>query len=138
MQFSSVRPCILLIYWIWCLKYNKIYSQQKFNVKYVHPTGCFLYWDLYTHTTLTGLELNYGCPLIIFIKFLPPGCVKVCESICLLLVLMSLCLFVHANDKSQEEERGKRKFKMCGWDRLLKRLTTSNAKVTFQSLYSRN
>lgn len=39
--------------------------------------------------------------------FLPAGCVKVCESICLLVVLVkSLCLFVHANEKSQEDGGG--------------------------------
>lgn len=96
-------------------------------MKYVHPTGCFLYWDIYTHTTLTGFELYYGCPLIIFITCLPAGFLKVRKY--LLVALM----IVRANDESQEEDRGKRKFKMCRFDRLIQRLKTSNVKVALTS-----
>lgn len=59
MQFFSVRTSILLIYWIQCPRYNTIYCRQEFNVKYVHPAGCFLCLDLYTccHSHWVGTKL---------------------------------------------------------------------------------
>ena len=100
MQFSNVRHCILQIDWIWFLKRSKIYWGQESNVKYVHPTGCYLYSDLHTHTTLTGSELIYGYPLIIFVR----AC-WVCRSVWKYLLACESCApLVHANNKSWEEK----------------------------------